>query len=76
MIEQLEKVFFDPSNPKLFFLVGSKLSAMDKEQLLRLLMSNRDVFTWSVYDAPGVSLDLACHALKISPEHKPVAQKR
>ena len=30
MIEQPEKVFFDPSNPELFFLVGSKLSAVDK----------------------------------------------
>jgi hypothetical protein len=51
--EQLEKVFFDPSNPELFFLVGSKLSAIDKKQLLQLLMSNRDVFAWSVYDARG-----------------------
>jgi hypothetical protein len=41
MIEQPEKVFFDPSSPELFFLVGSKLSAIDKEQLLQLLMSNR-----------------------------------
>jgi hypothetical protein len=48
---------------------------MDKEQLLQLLMSNRDVFAWSVYDAPGVSSDLACHVLNISPKHKPVAQK-
>ena len=39
-------------------------------------MSNRDVFAWSVYDAPGVSPNLACHALNIVPEHKLVAQKR
>ena len=44
MTEQLEKVFFDPSNPEIFFLVGSNLSAIDREQLLRLLISNRDVF--------------------------------
>jgi hypothetical protein len=75
-IEQTEKVFFDPSNPELFFLVGSKLSATDREQLLQLLMSNQDMFAWSVYDAPGVSPDLACHVLNIGPEHKPVAQKQ
>jgi hypothetical protein len=76
MTEQLEKVFFDPSNPEIFFLVGSNLSAIDREQLLRLLISNRDVFAWSVYDAPGVSLNLACHSLNIEPKHKPVAQKQ
>jgi hypothetical protein len=57
-------------------LIGSKLSTTDREQLLQLLMSNQDVFTWSVYDALGVSPDLACHILNISPEHKPIAQKR
>jgi hypothetical protein len=76
MTEQTEKVFFDPSKPEIFFLVGSNLSAIDREQLLQLLISNRDVFAWSVYDAPGVSSDLACHSLNIELEHKPVAQKR
>uniref|UniRef100_A0A2N9IWV9 Integrase catalytic domain-containing protein n=1 Tax=Fagus sylvatica TaxID=28930 RepID=A0A2N9IWV9_FAGSY len=71
-----ERVFFDLSNPELFFLIGSKLSTMDRGQLLQLLMSNRDVFAWSVYDAPGVSPDLACHVLNIFPEHKLVPQKR
>ena len=76
MTEQLEKVFFDPSNLELFFYVGSKLCAIDREQLLQLLISNRDVFAWSIYDALGVSSDLACHALNIGPKHKPVAQKQ
>ena len=38
-------------------------------------MNNRDVFAWLVYDALGVSPELACHALNIGPEHKPIAQK-
>ena len=33
------------------------------------------MFAWSVYDALGVSSNLACHALNIGPEHKLVAQK-
>uniref|UniRef100_A0A2N9FKE2 Uncharacterized protein n=1 Tax=Fagus sylvatica TaxID=28930 RepID=A0A2N9FKE2_FAGSY len=76
MTEQTEKVFFDPSKPELFFLIGSKLSTMDREHLLQILMSNKDVFAWSVYNAPGVSPDLACHSLNIRPEHKPVVQKQ
>jgi hypothetical protein len=76
MIEQPEKVFFDPSNPEQFFLVGSKLSTVDREQLLQVLISNQDVFAWSVYDAPGVSPELACHSLNIRSEHRPIVQKR
>ena len=30
LTEQPERVFFDPSNPKLFFLIGSKLSTTDR----------------------------------------------
>ena len=40
MTEQPEKVFFDPSNPEQFFLIGSKLSALDREQLLQVPISN------------------------------------
>ena len=76
MTEQPKKVFFDPSNPEQFFLVRSKLSAMEGEQLLKNLIDNWDVFAWSVYDAPGVSPELACHSLNIKSEHKPIVQKR
>uniref|UniRef100_A0A2N9GCP7 Reverse transcriptase domain-containing protein n=1 Tax=Fagus sylvatica TaxID=28930 RepID=A0A2N9GCP7_FAGSY len=76
MSEQPEKVFFDPSNPEKFFLIGSKLPSTDREQLLQILVDNQDVFAWSVYDAPGVSPTLACHSLNIGPEHRPVVQKR
>uniref|UniRef100_A0A2N9GA36 Integrase catalytic domain-containing protein n=1 Tax=Fagus sylvatica TaxID=28930 RepID=A0A2N9GA36_FAGSY len=72
MTEQPEKVFFDPFNPEQFFLVDSKLSAVDREQLLQVLISNRDVFASLVYDAPGVSLELACHSLNIGFEHRPI----
>jgi hypothetical protein len=74
--EQPKKVFFDPSNPEQFFLVGSKLSAEEGEQLLKILIDNRDVFAWSIYDAPGVSPELACHSLNIKPKHKLIVQKR
>uniref|UniRef100_A0A2N9FFW9 Integrase catalytic domain-containing protein n=1 Tax=Fagus sylvatica TaxID=28930 RepID=A0A2N9FFW9_FAGSY len=76
LTEQPEWVYFDTSRPELFFLIGSRLSTTDRKQLLQLLTSNRDVFAWSVYDALRVSTDLACHVLNISPEHKPIAQKR
>uniref|UniRef100_A0A2N9HQL3 Uncharacterized protein n=1 Tax=Fagus sylvatica TaxID=28930 RepID=A0A2N9HQL3_FAGSY len=55
---------------------GSNLSPADRECLLRVLIDNQDIFAWSVYDAPGVSSDLASHSLNIKPEHRPVVQKR
>jgi hypothetical protein len=70
--EQPDKVFFDSSTPEKFFLIGSNLSPVDRECLLQVLIDNQDIFAWSVYDAPGVSPDLASHTLNIKPEHRPV----
>ena len=44
MTEQPEKVFFDPFTPERFFLVGSKLSPIDREKLMQTLIDNQDVF--------------------------------
>jgi ribonuclease HI len=44
--------------------------------LITLLREFRDIFAWSVYDAPGVSPSLACHSLAIPPDAKPVQQRR
>uniref|UniRef100_A0A2N9EP38 RNA-directed DNA polymerase n=1 Tax=Fagus sylvatica TaxID=28930 RepID=A0A2N9EP38_FAGSY len=71
-----EKVYFDPSEPEFYFLIGTNLSVDDRQGLVTLLMGFRDVFAWSVYEAPGVSLDLACHSLNISGDAKPISQKR
>uniref|UniRef100_A0A2N9H591 Integrase catalytic domain-containing protein n=1 Tax=Fagus sylvatica TaxID=28930 RepID=A0A2N9H591_FAGSY len=71
-----EKVYFDPSEPEFYFLVGTNLSVNDRQGLVTLLMGYRDVFAWSVYEAPGVSPDLACHSLNISGDAKPISQKR
>uniref|UniRef100_A0A2N9G5Q6 Integrase catalytic domain-containing protein n=1 Tax=Fagus sylvatica TaxID=28930 RepID=A0A2N9G5Q6_FAGSY len=71
-----EKVYFDPSEPEFYFLIGTNLSVDDRQGLVTLLMGFRDVFAWSVYEAPGVSPDLACHSLNISGDAKPVSQKR
>ena len=71
-----EKVYFDPSQPEFYFLIGTNLSLDDRQGLVTLLMEFREVFAWLVYEAPGVSPDLACHSLSISVDAKPVSQKR
>ena len=71
-----EKVFFDASNPKLYFSIDLSLSFCDRENMIRILIENHDVLAWSVYKAPRVYPDLACHVLSIMPNHRPVVQKR
>uniref|UniRef100_A0A2N9HIX8 Uncharacterized protein n=1 Tax=Fagus sylvatica TaxID=28930 RepID=A0A2N9HIX8_FAGSY len=53
-----EKVYFDPSEPEFYFLVGTNLSVNDRQGLVTLLMGYRDVFAWSVYEAPGYNTQL------------------
>ena len=69
-----EKVHFDPSKLELYVLVGTNLSLMDRDKLVALLTKFRDVFAWSVSEAPEVCS--ACHSLNIFPVVKPITQKR
>jgi hypothetical protein len=74
--EDPNKVQFDPSNPELYFLVGTNLSLLNRDELVTLLLEFQDVFAWSVYEAPRVSPDLACHSFNISSDTQPVIQRR
>ena len=70
--EEPEKIHFDSSNLELYFQVGVSLSLPDRDELIILLQEFQDVFAWSVYEAPGVSPDLACHSLAVLSDAKPV----
>ena len=41
-------------DPEKFFQIGSQLPQREKEQLIKLLKQNIDVFAWNTYEAPGV----------------------
>lgn len=68
--EELEKVIIGSDEDK-FFQVGTQLSLAKKEELLVLLKSNLDVFTWSAYGAPGVDPEFICHHLNVNPAIMP-----
>jgi hypothetical protein len=74
--DEPEKVHFDLSKPELYFQVGINLFVPDKDELITLLREVQDIFAWSVYEAPGVSPNLACHSLAIPSDAKPVQQRR
>ncbi len=46
------------------------------DELIALLTKFWKFFSWSVYKAPGVCSNLACHSLNIFLEAKPITQKR
>ena len=54
------------------FLINDSLSQEHRSQLLTLLDKYQDVFTWTLYEVPGVDPEFVCHELNVSPEYKPV----
>ena len=61
-------------NPERFFQVGSELPLQEKEELIRFLRNNVDIFAWDAYNAPGVDPSLICHYLNVNPSSTPKKQ--
>lgn len=44
--EDLDKIMIEEENEKKYFLLGSSLDPEEKQQTVRFLKKNIDVFTW------------------------------
>ena len=64
--EDIEKVVVGNDSER-FFQVGSELPPQEREELIRFLRENVDVFVWDAYEASGVDLSFICHHLKFNP---------
>ena len=64
--EDLVKVTIG-DDPEKFFQIGSKLPQREKEELIKFLKQNIDVFAWSTYEAPRVDPKFICHHLNVNP---------
>ena len=51
-----------------YFQIGKSLLFSKKVQVLLFLVSNKDVFAWSPYKAPGIDLEFICHWLNVDPK--------
>ncbi|GJR81871.1 reverse transcriptase domain-containing protein [Tanacetum coccineum] len=71
-----EKVLVNPAFPEQAITIGTRFSTKCREQLIRLLKSNMDVFAWQPSDMAGVPRRLIRHALNVNNSVLPVAQKR
>nr|XP_025665276.1 uncharacterized protein LOC112763957 [Arachis hypogaea] len=71
----MEKLQIGPSKEEYTF-INRNLPYDLKEELSQLLKQNRDLFTFTPADMPGINPDLMSHRLAVDPKAKPVAQRR
>ena len=71
--EGLDKVVIG-DDPEIFFQVGAQLPLQEREQLVKLLRRNVDVFAWDAYKAPGLDPKFICHHLNVNPSVTPKRQ--
>ena len=62
--------------PTMVLKLGENLGCKLKDELTYFLKVNLNVSTWTHEDMVGIHPDVMCHRLNISPEFKPVRQKR
>lgn len=54
VIEDIEEVYIDPSNPNHKVLIGSRLDAVRRQKLIVFLAEHMDYFVWSHEDITGI----------------------
>ncbi|XP_075633763.1 uncharacterized protein LOC142606247 [Castanea sativa] len=69
LTKELEKVVIG-LDQKHYFQVGSQLPPLKKEELVKFLEADIDVFAWSTYDVPRIDPGFICHQLNVNPKEK------
>ena len=75
LIEVLEDVPLDESNPEKFTKIGTSIGEKTK-YLVEFLKKSTDVFAWSHEDMPGIDLSVITHHLNVSSSYKPTCKKK
>ncbi|XP_075663054.1 uncharacterized protein LOC142632557 [Castanea sativa] len=75
-VERLEDVSLDDSQPEQTTKIGTLADPTARQGLATFLKENRDVFTWSHKDMPGIDPSVLVHRLNVSPSFPPVRQKK
>ena len=71
--KDLERVVVRGDAEKLF-QVRARLPLQEKEELVKFLKRNIDVFAWDAYDATGIDPNFICHHLNVNPSITPKKQ--
>ena len=72
LVEKFEEVFLDNSNHEQTTKIGTLTNLAVRQMLTTFLRSNRDVFTWTHEDMPGIDPLVIVHRLNVSPSFPPI----
>lgn len=74
-VKALETIELVEGEPTKIMKVGTSLEPSTKEEIIRFLKKNLDVFSWSHEDMPGISRDIIQHLLNVNPGRKLVCKE-
>lgn len=63
LIEILEDIPLDESNPERFTRIRTSMEDKSKQDLVQFLRKSKDVFAWSYKDIPRIDLSVITHHL-------------
>jgi len=66
-IEAIENIFLEENNPERCTRVGVDLEEKTKQDPIRFLRKNTDVFAWSHEDMPSIDPSVITHRLNVYP---------
>ena len=73
---ELIDVCLDDTRPERVVKIGAGLPTMVQTVLEAFMREYKDVFAWSHEDMPGIDPEMIVHRLNVSPDSKPIIQKR
>ena len=75
-VEKLEEILLDDSKLDRITKIGTFANPAVRQALTTFLRNNRDVFTKSHEDMPGIDPSVMVHRLNVSPTFPPIKQKK
>ena len=75
-MEEMENIELVEGDPSKSTKIGKEFQPYLKDELVKFLKKNLDVFAWSYEDMPGIDGNVIEHYLNVDPMKKLVQQKR
>ena len=74
--KDLVPIPLDPEDPKKVTYIGASLENPLREDVIKFLQDNKDVYAWTAADMPGIDPQLITHRLNVDPGRTAVKQKK
>ncbi|KAL0416159.1 UNVERIFIED_CONTAM: Ribonuclease HI [Sesamum latifolium] len=76
LVEELITVELIPGDPDKITKIGSKMKEDVRDQVIKCIRRNKDIFAWTPQDLEGIDLGVITHHLNLNPTIRPVKQKK